>query len=142
MKTVAIVPIKEKSERVPGKNFRIVGERPLYTYLLDKLGSCHFDEIYVDTDSDEIEYYAESKGYRYIRRDPELSKDSANGNDLLNHHVKKIQSDYYFQLFVTSPLLKVKTVNACIEILHQGKYDSVLTSKSIYTEDYIDLQLY
>jgi len=133
VKTVAIIPIKEKSLRVPGKNFRIIGEKPLYKYIMDKLNSCNFDEIYIDSDSDEIEAYSKIKGYRFIHRDPELSKDTANGNDLLNHHVNIIQSDNYFQLFVTSPLLKVETVNACIEIMHTGKYDSVLTSKSIYT---------
>ena len=138
MKTVAIIPIKKKSERVPGKNFRMIGGKPLFKYFLDKLSSCNFDEVYIDSDSEEIEEYSKNKGYGFIHRDPELSKNTANGNDLLNHHVKKIQSDYYFQLFVTSPLLKVETVNACIEILHNGKYDSVLTSRSIYTWFWFD----
>ena len=133
MKTVAIIPIKEKSERVPGKNFRMIGEKPLYKYLLDKLENCHFDEIYIDSDSDEIKEYSKNKGYGFICREPVLSKNTANGNDLLNHHVKIIKSDYYFQLFVTSPLLKVETINDCIEILHTNQYDSILTSKSIHT---------
>lgn len=133
MKTVAIIPIKEKSERVPGKNFRVIGGEPLYKYVMDKLSSCNFDEVYIDSDSDEIEAYSKSKGYRFIRRLPELSENTANGNDLLNYHVKIIDSDYYFQLFVTSPLLKVETINSCIEILHTRQCDSVLTSKSIYT---------
>ena len=48
MKTVAIVPIKKKSERVVGKNFRLVGGKPLYQHLLDKLNHSLFDEIYID----------------------------------------------------------------------------------------------
>ena len=63
MKTVAIIPIKEKSERVPGKNFRMIGEKPLYKYLLDKLENCHFDEIYIDSDSDEIKEYSKNKHF-------------------------------------------------------------------------------
>ena len=121
MKTVAIIPIKEKSERVPGKNFRVIGEKPLYKYLLDNLRNCNFDEIYIDSDSDEIKEYSKNKGYMFINRKPALSKNTANGNDLLNHHVEIIDSDFYFQLFVTSPLLKVETINNCIEILQTNQ---------------------
>ena len=57
MKIVAIIPIKSKSERVRGKNFRKIKGKPLYRYLLDKLKKCDFDEIYVDSDSKEIAKY-------------------------------------------------------------------------------------
>jgi CMP-N-acetylneuraminic acid synthetase len=133
MKTIAIVPIKKKSERVPGKNLRMIGEKPLYQYLLDKLSSCNFDEIYVDSDSDEIKEYTQMRGYNFIQRKAELSKNNANGNDLLNYHSRIIDADYYFQLFVTSPLIKVNTINNCIDIIKKNKCDSILTIKSIYT---------
>ena len=60
--------------------------------------------------------------------------DSANGNDLLNYHHKIIKADNYFQLFITSPLMSVNTINKCIKILKQNKkIDSILTCKSIYS---------
>ena len=65
---------------------------------------------------------------------PNLALDNANGNDLLNYHAKIIKADVYFQLFITAPLLKVKSINKCINIMKfSKKYDSVFTSKSIYT---------
>jgi CMP-N-acetylneuraminic acid synthetase len=133
MKTVAIVPIKKNSERVPGKNLRMIGEKPLYQYLLDKLSNCNFDEIYVDSDSDEIKDYTQMRSYNFIQRKAELSTNNSNGNDLLNYHSGIIDADYYFQLFVTSPLIKVKTINKCIDILKTNKHDSILTIKSMYT---------
>ena len=133
MKTVAIVPIKSKSERVPGKNFRIVEGIPLFHYLLDKLKNCHFDEVFVDSDSEEIRCYCKSNGYQYIQRKPNLSENTANGNDLLNYHGEIIEADFYFQLFVTSPLMKIETINNCIDILQTTQHDSILTTKSIYT---------
>ena len=39
-----------------------------------------------------------------------MAKDSANGNDLLNYHRNLIKADIYFQLFITAPLLSVKTI--------------------------------
>ena len=134
MKIVAIVPIKSKSKRLKNKNFKKIKGKPLYKYLLDKLKFTNFDEIYVDSDSSEIEKYCRLNNYKFIKRLPKLALDSANGNDLLNFHSKVIKADIYFQLFVTAPLLKTKTINNCIEkIKKNNKYDSILTSKSIHT---------
>ena len=69
-----------------------------------------------------------------MERLPHLAKDNANGNDLLNYHMRIIKADIYFQIFITAPLLKVKTINNCINIMKKSKrHDSILTSKSIYS---------
>ena len=134
MKTVAIIPIKSVSRRVKGKNFKKVAGKPLYRHLLDKLSKCNFDEIFIDSDSKEIENYCKKKNYSFIKRKPELSKDNANGNDLLNYHHKIIKADMYFQLFITSPLLKVSSINKCINILKRNKkFDSIFTAQKIYS---------
>ena len=134
MKIVAIVPIKLKSKRLKNKNFKKINGRPLYKYLLDKLKFTNFDEIYVDSNSSEIEEYCKLKNYKFIKRLPKLAHDNANGNDLLNYHSKIINADIYFQLFITAPLLKIKTINNCIKKIKKSKkYDSILTSKSVQT---------
>ncbi len=134
MKTVCIVPIKSVSKRVASKNFRIVGSKPLYQHILDKLINTNFDKIYVDTDSEEIKEFTYKKGFEYIKRDSNLSKDNANGNDLLLHHQKLIEAKFYFQIFATAPLLKIETINKCIDFLiNQKIYDSIFTSRSLYT---------
>ena len=134
MKIVAIVPIKLKSKRLKNKNFKRINGRPLYKYLLDKLKFTNFDEIYVDSNSSEIEEYCKLKNYKFIKRLPKLALDNANGNDLLNYHSKIINADIYFQLFITAPLLKIKTINNCIKKIKKSKkYDSILTSKSVQT---------
>ena len=63
-KVAALVPIKEHSKRVTGKNFRDFCGRPLYEHILRTLDRTYaVDEILIDTDSD-----------RVIRRAPELSR--------------------------------------------------------------------
>ena len=121
MKTVVIIPIKKKSERVKGKNFKKVNGVPLYAITLKKLKKCNFDEVYVDTDSQEIKKYCLKNNINIINRLRSLSKNTANGNDLLNYHLKIIEADIYFQLFITAPLLKISTINKCIEILKKQK---------------------
>ena len=117
-KVVVIVPIKTVSKRVKNKNFRIVNKKPLYQFLLNKLKFCNFDEIYVDTDSTKIKKFCKSKNIKVINRLKYLAQDNANGNDLLNYHFKKIKAKYYFQLFITAPLLSVKTINNCIKLFY------------------------
>lgn len=134
MKTVCVIPIKKTSKRVKSKNFLLINKRPLYTFLLDKLTKSNFDEIYVDSDSNEIESYCKKKGYKFINRKPYLKKDNANGNDLILYHQKLIKSDLYFQLFVTAPLLSINSINESIKFLKKTKkYDSILTCYEQYS---------
>jgi CMP-N-acetylneuraminic acid synthetase len=134
MKIIAIVPIKSKSIRVPGKNFKLVKGKPLYKFMLEKIVKCNFDKVYVDTDSDEIKNFCKKNKIEIINRLKSLSKNTANGNDLLNFHQKIVDADIYFQVFITSPLIKISTINNCIKFMKKTKkYDSILTCKSNYT---------
>ena len=135
MKVVAIIPIKSKSTRVKRKNFfRVKNGKPLYKFFLDKIKKCNFDEIYVDSDSKEIMNYCKKNEIYFIKRKKKLAQNNANGNDLLNYHSSIIQSDLYFQLFITAPLLSIKTINKCINILKLKKnFDSIFTSHKIYS---------
>jgi CMP-N-acetylneuraminic acid synthetase len=135
MKIVAIIPIKSKSTRVRRKNFtKIRKNKPLYKFFLEKVIKCNFDQIYVDTDSIEIINFCKKKKINFIKRKKYLAKDNANGNDLLNYHAKIIQSDLYFQLFITAPLLSVKTINECIYLLKtKKKIDSIFTCHKIFS---------
>lgn len=133
-KIVAIIPIKNNSKRVKKKNFLKIGNKKLYEFLLEKVLKCNFNEIYIDSDSLEIESYAKKNGFKFIKRKSYLSKDNANGNDLLNYHSSIISADIYFQLFVTAPLLSIKSINECIKILKKTKTkDSILTVNEIHS---------
>ena len=133
-KVVAIIPIKSRSERVKDKNFRLLNNVPLYENFLNKLKKCNFDEIYVDTDSLTIKNYCLKNDLGIIDRLDNLSKDDANGNDLLTYHSSIIDADYYFQLFITAPLLTTSTINNCISfILKNNQFDSIFTATEIYS---------
>ena len=134
IKVSCIVPIKSKSIRIKKKNFRKIGELPLYEILFKKLKKCNFDEIYIDSDSSIIKKKNREYGFKYIKRLPELSENNANGNDLLNYHSTLIDADIYFQLFITAPFISITTINSCINFIKVNKeYDSILTAKKIYS---------
>ena len=131
MSIAAFIPIKANSERVPGKNFRPLNGKKLYRYLCEHAvdADC-FDEIYVDTNSDEIKEYATKMGLGVIDRKPELALSTANGNDVLVHQFELFPNyDYYVQLFVTAPYLQPSTIRRCVEMLTTSEtYDSCFTA--------------
>jgi N-acylneuraminate cytidylyltransferase len=129
MGNAAIIPIKSHSERLPGKNFRLIRGKPLYTHIISHaLEADCFDRVLVDTDSEEIAEYARPN-CEVIERKPELADDSANGNDLLVYHASIIEADWYYQLFATAPFLTPFSIKSCCDV--PGGYDSVLTAREI-----------
>ena len=135
MKVAATIPIKSNSTRVKNKNFRLLGDKPLYQYIIDHCiqAEC-FDDIYVDTDSPEINSYCTENQIICIKRKPELTLDTANGNDVFHYDIDFIgHYDFYFQLYATAPFLKPESIRDCVDKLtHSSKHDSILTA----TEEY------
>ena len=87
MRTACFIPIKSNSERVPGKNFRVLNGKKLYEYICEHVKEANvFDEVFIDTNSEEIAQYALQQGFHVIERKEELARNTANGNDLLVHH--------------------------------------------------------
>ena len=130
MKTACVIPIKEISERVPGKNFRKLNGKKLYEYIIEHaVAAGCFDDIYIDTNSEEIKEYVSEKGLLLIERLDILAQNTANGNDLLVYHQKiHPEYDYYFQLFATAPYLQPTSIRNCFEALVSSEeYDSCFT---------------
>lgn len=131
MKTACFIPIKANSERVPGKNFRVLNGKKLYQYICEHAKEANvFDDVYVDTNSEEIAEYAKSLGFLVIERKPELARNTANGNDLLVYHYLNFPDyDYYFQLFATAPYLQPSSIKKCFDVLLSSEeYDSCFTA--------------
>lgn len=131
MKIACFIPIKANSERVPGKNLRVLNGKKLYQYICEHVKEAAvFDDVYIDTNSSEIAEYAEAMGFHALERKPELAQNTANGNDLLIYHYTLCpEYDYYFQLFATAPYLQPETIRKCVSYLISSEvYDSVFTA--------------
>lgn len=131
MKTVCFIPIKANSERVPGKNLRVLNGKKLYMYICEHVKIADvFDDVFIDTNSVEVAEYAQSMGFKVIERKPELARNTANGNDLLVYHYEQYPNyDFYFQLFATAPYMQPETIKICYDrLLSSEEYDSCFTA--------------
>lgn len=131
MKTACFIPIKSNSERVPGKNLRLLNNKELYKYICEHVKEIDlFDDVYVDTNNSDVAKYANSIGFKVIERLPELANNTANGNDLLLYHYQLFPNyDYYFQVFATAPYMQPQTIKKCYDILTNSNiYDSCFTA--------------
>lgn len=126
-KVVAIVPIRHNSQRVPGKNYRTLGDRPLYEYIINTLLMSNIDRIIVDTDSPNIikgikEKYVEMlKSDRIIIsiRPVDLCDPKISMNDIIASVIYRLPeiltlNTIIFQTHVTNPFLTVETINKAI----------------------------
>ncbi len=135
---IAIVPMRHQSERVPGKNYRPLGGRPLYHHIVSSLVACsRIAEVVIDTDSDLIAEDATRAfpAVRIIERPPHLRGGHVSMNDVLLHDVTQISADYYLQTHSTNPLLTTATITGAIEAFLSSKptHDSLFSVTRLQT---------
>ena len=109
----AIVPMRHDSERVKGKNYRLLGGRPLYRHIVDTLYACPtISEVVIDTDSEYIAADAKATypAITVIMRPEELRGGDIAMNVVLLNDIAQIDADVYLQTHSTNPLLRPGTV--------------------------------
>lgn len=128
MKVVAILPAKGTSERIESKNMKLLNGKPLFLHTLEKLCECEFiDEVYLDTDSDEMLQYADYLNYIPFKREAELATNKASGNMVFMNEVNKIDADIYIQIFATTPFISKETIKKGIGMVAaDNEYDSAI----------------
>ena len=132
MKIVAFLPVKGHSQRIENKNLKLLDGKPLFIHTLDKLvNSNFFDEVYLDTESEEIIDAASEIDCKILKRDPSLASNKTNGNKLFENQIAQVDADIYVQILATSPFILIETIkNAINNITESNSYDSaVLVSK-------------
>jgi CMP-N-acetylneuraminic acid synthetase len=134
----AIVPMRHFSRRVAGKNYRHLGDKPLYRYIIDTLLTVPtITEVIIDTDSDLIVQEVEQHlpQVRIVRRPEHLRDEMYVMNDILLNTVTEVEADYYLQTHSTNPLLKPKTINQAIEMFLAARdtHDSLFSVTPLHT---------
>lgn len=139
-KVIALVPIKNHSERVSGKNFRDFCGKPLYHHIISTLDKTYaIDEIVINTDSLQVinEATSISPKVKIHERQDELCGDFVSTNKLFAYDIEKTDGDYYLQTHATNPLLKAETIAAALrEFAEQDEFDSMFSVTEYHSRFY------
>ena len=118
-KIVALVPMRHHSQRVPGKNYRVLAGKPLFQHVIETLLAVpEITEVVVDTDSEPVmdglrKHFPQ---VQIINRPESLRADDVPMNQILIHDTDEVPADFYLQTHSTNPLLKPETVSRAIDL--------------------------
>ncbi len=131
MKTIAIIPARGGSKRLPRKNILPLGGLPLlaHSILYAKSNSVLIDEVYVSTDDEQIKEVALVYGAKVIDRPASISGDLEPTISSLQHVLKTIDSDVENVVLLqpTNPLRPVNLLTQCFQKYIEDNLDSLFT---------------
>ncbi|MCI5058029.1 MAG: pseudaminic acid cytidylyltransferase [Flavobacteriales bacterium] len=132
MKTIAIIPARGGSKRIPRKNIKNFHGRPIISYAIElALKSNLFDEVMVTTDDEEIAQIAKQEGASVpFLRSAKNADDFATTADVLfevfDFYEKQNEKfDIGCCIYPTSPLVQEKLLKETFQKLKTGNFDSV-----------------
>ncbi len=134
MKTVALIPIKLGSKRVPGKNIKpFFDGTPLMSFIQRAcLEAGNIDEVYVYCSDEAVIPYV-LPGVQFLQRPEYLNGDNINANDFIREFMKTVDADIYVNAHTTSPFARPETIAECVEKVKSGEYDSAFCAEALRT---------
>lgn len=136
--------MKANSQRVKGKNFRPLLDKPLFRWILDSLLAVdEIDQVIINTDARHIlaeNGLVESDRVRIRDRKPELCGDTVSMNLILGDDIAACPADTYVMTHTTNPLLTPETIRTALGRyeagLADGSADSLFTVNKTQTRFY------
>ena len=141
-KTIALLPMKANSERVVGKNFRLLSGKPLFQWILDSLLAVdEIDIVLINTDAREIllaNGLQETSRIIIHERRPDLCGDLVSMNRILEDDIRFYAADRYLMTHTTNPLISPGTISRALEAYDNRAcgIDSLFSVNKIQTRFY------
>lgn len=136
MKTIAIIPARGGSKRLPQKNIKLLGGIPLlvHSIIYAKANSDIIDEIYVSTDDESIKEIALEYGAKVIERPVDISGDHEATASALKHVLQNINHkvENVVLLQPTNPVRPESLLKETFEIYQKKDCDSLFTVSRNY----------
>ncbi len=144
-KVAALLPMKANSERVPGKNFKQLGHKPLFRWMLDSLiAAQEIDVVVINTDATDLlrtngldMHSSEFKKVVLRQRRPELVGDFVSMNKIIEDDILAVDAQLYLMTHVTNPFISTLTITDAIRALRASdENDSLFAVNRFQTRFY------
>ena len=130
MKTIAIIPVRGGSKRLPGKNVLPLAGKPLLAHSIEFAKKHSFiSEVYVSTDDEEIKGVALHYGAKVINRPVAISGDLEPTITALQHVLEIVETkvENIILLQATNPLRPEFLLNDAFELFERNNLESLFT---------------
>jgi CMP-N,N'-diacetyllegionaminic acid synthase len=140
--TVAYIPARLGSERVPKKNLRHLGGYPLVTHVArTALQSSTLDRVYLNTESSEIAAAAAPTGIDIYMRDERLAAGPVSTDEILYDFARALPCRTIVVINPTAPFLTATTINRVVTSSeHAGPDATVFTTTRLHKHLVVDGQ--
>ncbi|HOM01300.1 MAG TPA: pseudaminic acid cytidylyltransferase [Acetivibrio sp.] len=132
-KSIAIIPARGGSKRIPKKNIKDFCGKPIIAYSIGAaLESGVFEEVMVSTDSEEIAEIAKKYGARVpFFRSSQMADDYATTAQVVMEVLEEYKKlgrefDYVFCLYPTAPFTTPELIRDAVKIMDTYKPDEVI----------------
>jgi len=137
-KTIAVIPARGGSKRIPRKNIKPFCGKPMIAYSIEAaIRSGIFDEIIVSTDDEEIADVAKNAGASVpFMRPKELSDDFTATGAVVEHAIKFLQArgdriKFVCTIYATAPLIDEFYIKLGLEKLRASNAKNAFSCTSM-----------
>jgi len=146
MATIAIIPARSGSKRLPKKNLMHFAGKPLFVHTVEQaLNVAQIDKVHVSTDSPEIRDIAVKLGadVPFLRPD-ELATDTTSTFEALKWVIEqyKTAGESYSQVILlqpTSPLRTPEIISQALSEFSQSQSDTLISVVKAHNNPYFNL---
>jgi len=132
---VAIIPARGGSKGLPGKNIKMLLDKPLIAYTIQAaLNSSAVHRVIVSTDSEEIAEVSRQYGGEVPFMRPDyLATDNSIAIDTYIYTIEKMKNDFqeevedFIVLLPTCPFRSENEINEAVSLFKEKKADSVIS---------------
>ncbi|MBQ9882134.1 MAG: NTP transferase domain-containing protein, partial [Synergistes sp.] len=114
MKTLAVIPARYSSTRLPGKPLALIAGIPLVVRVLDNVRACSsVDRVIVAVDDERIAEAVRRAGGEAFMTPSELPS----GGDRVAYVAKRVESEFVLNVQVDDPLVGADMIDPLVEAL-------------------------
>lgn len=138
-KVLAIIPARGGSKRVPRKNVRLLGGKPLILWALEAASNASLiDRLVVSSDDDDVLQVTEAFGSECaLRRPGSMAADASPAIDYVKHALEQFEEHFTHFVIVqpTTPFMRAQDIDATIRLALESYADSAVSVSEII-QDY------
>lgn len=128
-KILAVIPARGGSKRLPKKNIKMLGNRPLIAWTIERAKKSQLlDRIVLSSDDQEIINVAKRYGCEVpFVRPSYLASDEATSEDMLEHAIRSLGENYDYVVLLqpTSPFRSTEDIDNSVRLCIDSQAPSV-----------------